>query len=436
MSETPSEYSDAARGDEKQQRKPKLLEILGPGLITGASDDDPSGIATYSQAGAQFGFDLGWTLLLSWPLMCAIQEISARIGRVTGRGIAGNLKQYYPISVVYALVALLAVANIINLGADLGAMAAALNLVIGGPALAYVAAFAVVSALLEIFVRYSRYVSVLKWLTLSLFAYVGVAFVVHMPWATVGYHLVVPQISLKPGYLTMVVAILGTTISPYLFFWQAEQEVEEVKERDDAKPLRRALGQAKVEFGRIRMDTYIGMALSNLVALFIMMTAAATLHAHKITDIQTSSQAAAALRPIAGDFAFFVFALGIIGTGLLALPVLAGSASYAIGEAFGWHVGLARKPGRAKEFYGAIAMAVLIGGLLNFVHIDPVKALFWSAVINGVAAVPIMVMIMLLASHKEAMGPFKIHTVLKTVGWIATAVMAVAAVGMFATMGA
>ena len=436
MSEIPDVLSNAKTGDEKQPNRPKLLEILGPGLITGASDDDPSGIATYSQAGAQFGFDLGWTLLFSWPLMCAIQEISARIGRVTGRGIAGNLKQYYPISLVYALVALLAVANTINLGADLGAMAAALNLVIGGPALVYVAAFAVVSALLEIFVRYSRYVSVLKWLTLSLFAYVGVAFVVHMPWATVGYHLVVPQISLKPGYLTVVVAILGTTISPYLFFWQAEEEVEEIKERADAKPLKRAPEQAKGEFGRIRIDTYIGMALSNLVALFIMMTTAATLHAHKITDIQTSSQAAAALRPIAGDFAFFVFALGIIGTGLLALPVLAASASYAIGEAFGWHVGLSRKPGRAKAFYAAIAIAGLIGGLLNFVHIDPVKALFWSAVINGVAAVPIMVMIMLLASHKQAMGPFKIHTALRTVGWIATTVMAVAAVGMFATMGA
>jgi len=435
MSETPPAANAAATDGVKQPERPKLWEIMGPGLITGASDDDPSGIATYSQAGAQFGFDLGWTLLFSWPLMCAIQEISARIGRVTGRGIAGNLKRYYPDVIVYFLVALLVVANTINLGADMGAMGAALNLVIGGPTLLYVAAFGVISVLLEIFVRYSRYVSVLKWLTLSLFAYVGVAFVVHMPWASVGYHLVVPSISLAPGYLTVVVAILGTTISPYLFFWQAEEEVEEVKERDNAKPLERAPEQAKREFGRIRIDTYLGMALSNLVALFIVMTTAATLHAHGITNIQTSSQAATALRPIAGEFAFLVFALGIIGTGLLALPVLAGSAAYALGEAFGWHVGLARKPNRAKAFYGAIAVAGLIGGLLNFVHIDPIKALFWSAVINGVAAVPIMVMIMLLASRKAAMGDFKIHIGLKTVGWLATAVMAVAAVGMFATMG-
>ena len=422
--------------DVKQPERPKLLEVLGPGLITGASDDDPSGIATYSQTGAQFGYDLGWTLLFSWPLMCAIQEISARIGRVTGRGLAGNLKLHYPLVVVYGLVAMLVVANVINLAADMGAMGAALRLVIGGPALLYVVGFGVVSAILEIFVRYSRYVSVLKWLTLSLFAYVGVALVVKMPWATVGYHLVVPNISFKPGYLTVVVAILGTTISPYLFFWQAEEEVEEVKERPQAKPLERAPEQAKTEFGRIRVDTYLGMAFSNLVALFVILTTAATLHAHNITDIQTSSQAAIALRPIAGEFAFLVFALGIIGTGLLALPVLAGSAAYAVGEVFGWHVGLARKPRRAKAFYATIAVAGLIGVVLNLAHLDPIKALFWSAVINGVTAVPIMGMIMLLASRRTAMGEFTIHTGLRLVGWLATAVMAAAAVGMFATMGA
>ena len=436
MTETTTSRSATGPGDVTRPRRPKLIEILGPGLITGASDDDPSGIATYSQAGAQFGFDLGWTMLFSWPLMCAIQEISARIGRVTGRGIAGNLKRHYPVAVVYSLVGLLVVANIINLGADLGAMGAALNLVIGGPSLLYVAGFGIISALLEIFVRYSRYVSVLKWLTLSLFAYVGVAMVVKMPWASVAYHLVVPHISLRPGYLTVVVAILGTTISPYLFFWQAASEVEEVNERDDAKPLERAPEQASREFGRIRLDTYVGMAFSNMVALFVILTTAATLHAHNITEIQTSSQAAIALRPIAGEFAFLVFALGIIGTGLLALPVLAGSAAYALGETFGWHVGLTRKPGRAKAFYFAIAVAGLIGVGLNFVHIDPIQALFWSAVINGVAAVPIMVMIMLLASHKTAMGEFTIHIGLKFVGWVATIVMAAAAVGMFATMGA
>jgi NRAMP (natural resistance-associated macrophage protein)-like metal ion transporter len=433
---TANAHSETNPGDVKQLKKPKLLQVLGPGLITGASDDDPSGIATYSQAGAQFGYDLGWTLLFSWPLMCAIQEISARIGRVTGRGLAGNLRLHYPLALVCALVALLVVANVINLAADLGAMGAALALVIGGPKLVYVAAFGLVSALLEVFVRYSRYVSVLKWLTLSLFAYVGVALVVKMAWASVAYHLVVPHISLRPGYLTVVVAILGTTISPYLFFWQASEEVEEVKERTDAKPLERAPEQARPEFGRIRLDTYLGMAFSNIVALFVVLTTAATLHAHHITDIQTSAQAARALRPIAGEFAFLVFALGIIGTGLLALPVLAGSAAYALGELFGWHVGLARKPRRAKAFYGAIAIAGLIGIGLNLVHLDPIKALFWSAVINGVTAVPIMAMIMLLASHKTCMGAFSIRTRLKVAGWLATAVMAAAAVGMFATMGA
>jgi len=421
--------------DVKQPERPRLLQILGPGLITGASDDDPSGIATYSQAGAQFGYSLGWTLFFSWPLMCAIQEISARIGRVTGHGIAGNLKRHYPGVVVYSMVTLLVVANIINLGADMGAMGAALNLVIGGPTLLYVAAFGVISVLLEIFVRYARYVSVLKWLTLSLFAYVGVALISHVPWSSVGYHLLVPDISFKSSYLTVVVAVLGTTISPYLFFWQAEEEVEEVKERDDAKPLVRDPGQAKGELGRIRADTLLGMGLSNVVALFIMITTAATLNAHHVTDIQTSSQAATALKPIAGQFAFLVFALGIIGCGLLALPVLAGSAAYAMGEALGWHVGLARKFRRARAFYGAIIVAGLIGGLLNFVHIDPIKALFWSAVINGVAAVPIMGMIMHLASERKAMGNFTIGPGLKTIGWVATAVMAAAAVGMFATMG-
>ena len=417
----------------KQPETPKLLEVLGPGLITGASDDDPSGIATYSQAGAQFGYDLGWVMLFSWPLMCAIQEISARIGRVTGRGIAGNLKRHYPRALLYAIVALLVVANTINLGADLGAMAAALKLLLPGPQWAYVAAFGVASLTLEVFVRYSRYVSLLKWLTLSLFAYVAVALMVKLPWATVGYHLIVPHVALSTGYLTVVVAILGTTISPYLFFWQAEEEVEDIKERPDARPLERAPEQAKTELRRIRLDTLVGMGLSNIVALFIILTTAATLHAHGVTDIQTSAQAAEALRPIAGQFAFLVFALGIIGTGMLALPVLAGSAAYAMGEAFGWHVGLARKPQRAKAFYATIAVAMVIGTVLNFTPIDPVKALFWSAVINGVVAVPVMVAMMLLSSNRAVMGDFRLPPVLKIIGWVATLVMLAAAIGMFAT---
>lgn len=418
----------------KQPDRPRLLAALGPGLITGASDDDPSGIATYSQTGAQFGYGLTWVMLFSWPLMCAIQETAARIGRVTGRGLAGNLRQHYPRGVLYVLVGLLLVANTINLGADLGAMAAALKLVVGGPQLAYVAAFGVLTVLLEMFVRYARYVSVLKWLTLSLFAYVGVALVVHVPWVRVARSLVVPHIATDRASLTVIVAILGTTISPYLFFWQAEEEVEETKERAGAAPLLRAPGQAPAELGRIRWDTYLGMAMSNLVALFIIVTTAATLNAHGVTDIQTSAQAAEALRPVAGRFVFLIFALGIVGTGLLAVPVLASSAAYAIGEAVGFHVGLARKVHRAKGFYATIAVATLVGGLLNFTPLDPIKALFWTAVINGVVAVPIMVMLLLLAGRRDVMGDFTLPPILKSVGWVATAVMAAAAVGMFATM--
>lgn len=418
----------------KQPEKPKLLEVLGPGLVTGASDDDPSGIATYSQAGAQFGYDLGWVMLFSWPLMCAIQEISGRIGRITGRGIAGNLRRHYPHALLYGVVFLLVVANTINLGADLGAMAAALRLLIPDPQWLFVVLFGTVSLGLEVFVRYSRYVSILKWLTLSLFSYFAVALMVELPWPTVAYHLVVPNVSLNSGYLTVVVAILGTTISPYLFFWQAEEEVEEIKEQDGARPLVRAPEQAPRELGRIRIDTMVGMALSNIVALFIILTTAATLHIHGVTDIQTSAQAAEALRPIAGQFAFFIFALGIIGTGLLAVPVLAGSAAYAIGETFGWHVGLARKLDRAKAFYGTIAAATIIGMAVNFTPIDPVKALFWSAVINGVVAIPVMVAMMLMSANRAVMGEFRVPIILKAIGWIATVVMLIAAIGMFATL--
>ncbi len=418
----------------KQPTRPKLLQILGPGLITGASDDDPSGIATYSQAGAQFGYDLGWIMLFSLPLMCAIQEISARIGRVTGRGIAGNLRLHYARPVVFGLVGLLLVANTINLGADLGAMAAAIQLVIGGPALLYVGLLALLSIGLEIFVRYSRYVSVLKWLTLSLFAYVGVALVVHIPWGHVVTRLLIPHPTWSAAYLTIVVAIFGTTISPYLFFWQAEEEVEEVKERTGARPLIRAPDQAFAEFKRIRWDTYLGMAFSNLVALFVIVTTAATLNAHGVTDIQTSAQAAEALRPVAGPLVFAVFALGIVGTGLLALPVLAGSAAYAIGEAVGAHVGLARKLGRARFFYGVIVAATLVGAGLNFTPLDPIKALFWTAVINGVVAVPIMAMILLMGARRDVMGDFVLPRGLKALGWVTTAVMAAAAAGMISTM--
>jgi NRAMP (natural resistance-associated macrophage protein)-like metal ion transporter len=435
----PMDMSNADRAlhqaEVKQPEPPRLRDVMGPGLITGASDDDPSGIATYSQAGAQFGYDLGWTLLLTYPLMCAIQLISAQVGRVTGRGLAGNMRRHYPVSLLYVLVGLLLVANTINIGADLGAMAAALHLLIRGPMLLYVAGFAVVSVSIEVFMRYARYASVLRWLTLTLFAYVATVFVVKVPWLDVGRHLVLPHLSLSGSYLTTVVAVFGTTISPYLFFWQAGEEVEGEKEDPEAKPLIRAPLQAPAHMARMQLDTLVGMGFSNLIALFIMLTTAATLHAHGVTNIETSSQAAEALRPIAGRFAFTVFALGIIGTGLLALPVLAGSAAYAVGEALGWRVGLAQRPGRAKAFYGTIAVATLVGAAVNFTPLDPIKALFWSAVINGVVAVPIMVLIMLMACRRAVMGQFTLGPWLKGLGWAATGVMTLAAVGMFATWG-
>ncbi len=417
----------------KQPDRPRLIDVMGPGLITGASDDDPSGIATYSQAGAQFGYEMGWTLLLTYPLMCAIQQISAEIGRVTGRGLAGNLRQHYPRWLLYGLVGLLIVANTINIGADLGAMAAALKLLTGGPLLLFVVLFAIGSALLETLLRYSRYVSILKWLTLSLFAYVATVFVVGVPWGTVALHMVVPHISFSADYLTVVVAVFGTTISPYLFFWQASEEVEDISERAGAYPLLDTPAAAPKELRRIQLDTYVGMALSNLVALFIVLTSAATLHVHGITNIETSSQAAEALRPLAGRFAFTVFALGIIGTGLLALPVLAGSAAFALGEALQWPVGLARRPFAARAFYATIVAATLIGALLNFSPLDPVRALFWSAVLNGVVAVPVMVMMLLMAARTDVMGAFRIGPALRLLGWAATVVMALASAGMFAT---
>jgi NRAMP (natural resistance-associated macrophage protein)-like metal ion transporter len=424
-----------AADDIKQPARPKLADVLGPGLITGASDDDPSGIATYSQAGAQYGYSLGWTLLLTYPLMCAIQMISAQIGRVTGRGLAGNMRLHYPAPVLYVLVGPLIVANTINIGADLGAMASALHLLVAAPTVLYVVGFSVVTVLLEAFMRYARYASILRWLTLSLFAYVATVFAVGVPWPTVARDLVLPHIEVSGSYLTVVVAVFGTTISPYLFFWQAAEEVEEEKEDPKAKPLIQAPKQAPAQMARIQLDTLLGMGFSNIIALFIMLTTAATLNVHGVKDIQTSSQAAEALRPIAGDFAFSVFALGIIGTGLLALPVLAGSAAYAVGEAMHWRVGLSQRPGRAKAFYGTIAAATLVGATLNFTPLDPIKALFWSAVINGVAAVPIMMMIMLMGSRQKVMRQFTLGPWLKMLGWLATAVMAAAAIGMFATWG-
>ncbi len=408
----------------------KLLQIMGPGLITGASDDDPSGIATYSQVGAQFGYGLAWTLLFSYPLMCAIQEISARIGRVTGYGIAGNLRRHYSRSLTAGLVSLLLIANTVNLGADLGAMGAALKLLIHGPALLYVCLFGLACAALETFAQYARYVSILKWLCLSLFAYVICAFVVHVPWAEVGLATIWPPLSTSSDYLMAIVAVMGTTISPYLFFWQAEEEVEDQKERAGARPLVRAPEQAPAEFSRIRVDTYIGMAISNVIAFFIVVTTAATLNAHGTTDIETSAQAAEALRAVAGPFTFVVFAAGIIGTGMLTVPVLSGSGAFAIGELFGWHVGLARRPGRARAFYTVIAVATAIGVGLNFTSINPIKALYWSAVLNGVVAVPVMIAMMRLSMRTDIMAGFTLPAPLRILGWVATVVMSLTVVGM------
>lgn len=410
--------------------KPRLFRVLGPGLITGASDDDPSGIATYSQAGAQFGFTITWTLLFTYPLMAAIQEISGRIGRTTGRGIAANIARHYPNWTLQSIVALLLIANVINIGADLGAMGDALQLLLGGPRPLYVFAFGCFCALLQVFVRYSRYVAVLKWLTLSLFAYFGTALTVNVPWGQAARGFLVPTFSADPSFWINVVAILGTTISPYLFFWQASQEVEDIQAVPEREPLVRAPEQGSDAKARIAVDTYTGMAFSNVVALAIMVTTAATLHVNGTTDIRTSREAAEALRPVAGDFAFALFALGIIGTGLLAVPVLAGSAAYALGEARRWPTGLARRPLEAKAFYAVIVTATLAGIGINLSPVDPIKALFWSAVINGVVAVPVMAMMMLISSNKKIMGEFVLGGGRRLMGWLAMAVMAAAAVGM------
>jgi NRAMP (natural resistance-associated macrophage protein)-like metal ion transporter len=413
--------------------KPKLLSVLGPGIITGAADDDPSGIATYSQAGAQFGFAITWTMLFSYPLMAAIQEISARIGRTTGHGIATNLRTYYPPWILPVIVALLFIANTINIGADLGAMGDAVGLLIGGNVALYVVLFALLSACLQIFLQYARYVSILKWLTFSLFAYFGTVMVVKIPYGELAYGFFVPTFSADTAFWTTVVAILGTTISPYLFFWQASQEVEDERESASRQPLVDAPEQSKGAIHRIRWDTYVGMGFSSLVALAIMVTTAATLHVAGKTDIQTSAQAAEALKPIAGQFAFTIFALGIIGTGLLAIPVLAGSAAYALGEARKWPIGLARKPKEAKAFYATIAAATLIGILVDFSPIDPIKALFWSAVINGIVSVPVMVMMMLMTARTDIMKKNTVKGPLCWIGWLATAVMAAAVIGMIVT---
>jgi NRAMP (natural resistance-associated macrophage protein)-like metal ion transporter len=411
------------------------LKALGPGLITGAADDDPSGIATYSQAGAQFGFNTLWTLVLTYPFMVGIQLVSARIGRVTGRGLAANIRRAYSPWLLYLVVLLLLVANVINIAADIAAMGEAMYLVIGaGSAHLYAFGFGLLCLGLQVFMPYATYVRYLKWLTLGLLAYVATAFAVKMPWTEVFARTVWPHFHFNKDSVALVVAVFGTTISPYLFFWQASQEVEEIRADRAARALRIGGKDAGRQLRRIRTDTLFGMGFSNLVAYFIMLTTAVTLGAHGITNIQTSAQAAEALRPVAGEFAFMLFALGIIGTGMLAVPVLAGSAAYAVTESFRWRNGLDLKVVEAREFYGIIALATMGGMLLEFAPIDPIKALVLSAQINGVIAVPIMTVMMMLAHNNKIMGKFTLSTRHTLLGWFGVAIMLVAVVAMFMTM--
>lgn len=409
----------------------EFSQDIGPGVVTGAADDDPSGIATYSQAGAAFGYGLLWTMILTYPLMAAVQLVSAHIGRVTGTGLAKSLASVFPHPIVSLLVTILLVANIFNIGADLAAMAAAAQLVAGGGAHLFVILFAAACVALELFVPYRRYANLLKWLTLSLFAYVGVVVLVHVDWPRALRGMIWPG-RLGTAELLTIVAVFGTTISPYLFFWQSSQEADEI-----ATTRQRALKDApravRKQYRRIRIDTLFGMAFSNLIALAIMLATAATLHARGLTNIGSAAEAAQALAPIAGRFAFLLFAVGIIGTGLLAVPVLAGSAAFAVSETHGWKAGLEYKPRQAAQFYAVIAGATFIGVLLDWSNLNPIKALFWSAVLNGVSAVPIMAAMMLVASNRRIMGHLHERRMLLAFGWGATAVMAVASGAMLVT---
>ncbi|MEO5696441.1 MAG: divalent metal cation transporter [Burkholderiaceae bacterium] len=413
----------------KPHRIPSFLRHVGPGVVTGAADDDPSGIATYTQAGAQFGTGVLWTVFLTLPFMIGIQLVSARIGRQSGKGISANLREHTPKYFLLSIVGLLLAANTINIAADLSAMGEALQLVVGGGEHFHAVAFGVLTLLLQIFVPYRRLAPALKWLTLSLFVYVGAAFSVHIPWPEVMHGLLLPTLIPSSAFWLTIVAILGTTISPYLFFWQASQEVEEMRLRgiqagNESTP---TLLRAK---RRTRLDTVIGMVFSNGVAFFVMLTGAIVLHGTGITDVQSAGQAAQALRPLAGDFAFALFSFGIIATGLLAVPVLASSAAYAVAEAFGWPEGLERHWREAKGFYAIIGVATIVGTALDFTPIDPMKALYWSAVINGVVAVPIMVAMMRLAGNPQVMGALPVRRKTRFLGWGAVALMAAAVLMM------
>ena len=413
-------------------KKPKnlVLRLLGPGLVTGAADDDPSGIATYSQAGAQFGYGLLWTVFLTTPFMIAIQLVSARIGRVTGKGLAANVMELAPRWLVLALIFLLVTANTFNIAADIAAMGESLSLVIGGLNHEHALIFASVSTLLQVFVPYRRYSPVLKFLTLSLFAYVATALTVRIPWSTALLAAIWPSPVINADYFQMVVAVLGTTISPYLFFWQASQEVEEMKGKG-RRPLRELAKGGVTEIDRIEIDTTVGMIFSNVIAFSIILTTAAVLNAHGVTNVNSATQAAEALRPLAGDFTFVLFALGIIGTGLLAIPVLAGAAAYGVAEAFGWQATLQAKAPDAVGFYTIIAAATVIGFGLGFTGIDAIHMLVWSAVLNGIVAVPIMAMMMVIVANAGLMGRFRASSRLVVLGWIGTGLMAMAVIALF-----
>ncbi len=429
-----SRKHDASSTSHDANQSTSWLKRLSAGLIAGAADDDPSGIATYSQAGAKFGYGTLWTVLLSIPLMVAIQAASAMIGRATGKGLAQNMHQRFPVWLVRGLAVWVAIANVINIGADVAAMGAAVQLLAGGPRLLYCVIAALLSLALQVYVPFSRYSPYLKVLTFSLFAYVATLFVVHVPWKETLLALVKPGVQANGDYAVMIVAILGTTISPYLFYWQAAQEVEELRQSDEREPLRQAPEQAPDARRRIRVDTVVGMVYSNVVAFCIMLTAAVVLHAHGKTDINTSVDAASALRPVAGSFAFAMFAAGIIGTGLLAVPVLAGATAYFLADAWRRPTGLEKKPAEARSFYTFLIVSVLLGTALTLTPIDPMKALFWSAVINGVAAVPLMAVILLLATDRRIMGAHRIAPWMRWGGWLATLAMGVADIVMLITL--
>jgi NRAMP (natural resistance-associated macrophage protein)-like metal ion transporter len=412
----------------------RLASRLGPGLITGAADDDPSGLATYSQAGAQFGAGMLWTLAFTTPLMIGIQMVSARIGWLTGQGLAANICKVMPRWLAFALVALLVFANTLNIAADVAAMGEALQLVAGGPEHGHALLFGVLCAVLPVWLSYEAMVRVLKYLTLALLAYVAVVFMLHVDWERVLVKTLVPSLSTSSAYWTMIVGVLGTTISPYLFFWQAAQEAEQ-RQRVDSPSSDVAQHRHFVleHLYRIKLDTVIGMGFSNLIAFCVMLATAITLNQHGITDIQTTRQAAEALRPIAGEHAFVLFALGIIGTGMLAVPVLAGSAAYAVADVFHWRSGLDHTLSEAKGFYTVVLLATMVGTLIDFTALDPIKALVWSAIVNGVVAVPIMAVMMWLATRRDVLGDYTLTMRHRVLGWIATAVMAAAVVGMFWT---